>query len=308
MKRTANMMIRKLFSSVRFDMLWKDSWQLQPRGQEWKAPGSISEVLVDHRHGHLLMYFTFAVLCATTGNLRSYNRHRTANKAGSLLTPALRRQKTTGHSDARTIQASQGRQAGDGREEGCTEGMVRGRGGRGRCAERAMGQHRKVMASQAIWEGGQASGGRTSDPWKSSPETYRPECKSWCASNSSWKLCSALYARMVQSPRREDAKWENTGLRAGEAETDTRQRKSGRLEPRKPLPPELCGHTPGKGHTRGFLEDCLREEGWCPFREDPPHDPRIPAHTNLHFNYLEMKDSLWTLFFFNQIQITARFR
>ena len=40
---------------------------------------------------------------------------------------------------------------------------------------------------------------------------------------------------MVQSPRREDAKWENTGLRAGEAETDTQQRKSGRLNARKPM-------------------------------------------------------------------------
>ena len=39
---------------------------------------------------------------------------------------------------------------------------------------------------------------------------------------------------MVQSPWREDDKWENTRLRAGEAETDTRQRKSGRLDERKP--------------------------------------------------------------------------
>ena len=156
-----------------------------------------------------------------------------------------------------------------------------------------MGQHRKVLASQATWEGSQASWGRTLHPSKSSPETYRPECKSWCASNSSWKLCSALYARMVQSPRREDAKWENTGLRAGEAETDTQQRKSGKLDVRKPTAShDLWSHIP----TKGFLDSCLGEEGWYPFRDDPPRDPWIPAHTNLHFNNLEMKDSLWTPF------------
>ena len=54
----------------------------------------------------------------------------------------------------------------------------------------------------------------------------------------------------------------------------------------------LWGHTPTKGHTQDFLEGCLEEKGDAPFREDPPHDPQIPAHTNLHFNNLEMKDSL----------------
>ena len=53
---------------------------------------------------------------------------------------------------------------------------------------------------------------------------------------------------MVQTPWREDAKWENTGLRAGEAETDTQQRKSGRLDARKPTASHaLWSHVPTKG-------------------------------------------------------------
>ena len=97
-------------------------------------------------------------------------------------------------------------------------------------------------------KGRSASEGSTSHPSKTSPETYRPECKSWCASNSSRKFCSALYARMVQSPWREDAKWENTGLRAGETETDTQQRKSRRLDARKPTASRaLWSHIPSKG-------------------------------------------------------------
>jgi len=47
------------------------------------------------------------------------------------------------------MRASQGRKAGDDREEGSTEGMLRGRGGGGRCAKGYVGQHRKVLASQA---------------------------------------------------------------------------------------------------------------------------------------------------------------
>ena len=75
---------------------------------------------------------------------------------------------------------------------------------------------------------------------------------------------------MVQSPRREDAKWENTGLRAGEAETDTQQRQSGRLDAGKPLLPRLCDHTscqrarlglpdglPGGGRKMSLLERSL---------------------------------------------------
>ena len=71
--------------------------------------------------------------------MSSYNRHSIAHKPTifsiwiftkkkSLLTLALKKQKSTGHSDARTMQASPGRKAGDDREEGSTEGMLRGRG------------------------------------------------------------------------------------------------------------------------------------------------------------------------------------
>ena len=56
-------------------------------------------------------------------------------KKKSLLIPALKREKFTGHSDTRTMHASQRRKAGVDREEGSTEGMLRGRGGGGRCAE-----------------------------------------------------------------------------------------------------------------------------------------------------------------------------
>ena len=42
-----------------------------------------------------------------------------------MLTLALKRQKSTGHSDTRTMRTSEGRKAGDDREEGSTEGMLR---------------------------------------------------------------------------------------------------------------------------------------------------------------------------------------
>ena len=45
------------------------------------------------------------------------------------------------------MQASQGRKAGGDGEEGSTEGMLRGRGGGGRCAEGDMGvTQREVLA------------------------------------------------------------------------------------------------------------------------------------------------------------------
>ena len=75
---------------------------------------------------------------------------------------------------------------------------------------------------------------------------------------------------MVQSPLREDAKWENTGLRAGEAETE-KVKKAG------------CKEThclPGSVVT-------------YPDKENTPYDPQSPAHTKLHFNDLGMKDSPW---------------
>ena len=53
---------------------------------------------------------------------------------------------------------------------------------------------------------------------------------------------------MVQTPWREDSKWENTGLRAGKTETDTQQRKSGRLDEKKPTASHaLWSHGPPKG-------------------------------------------------------------
>ena len=58
------------------------------------------------------------------------------------MTPALKRQKPTVHSDGRTMQASQGRKAGGYGEGGSTEGMLRGRRGGGRCAEGDEGKHR----------------------------------------------------------------------------------------------------------------------------------------------------------------------
>ena len=92
------------------------------------------------------------------------------------------------------------------------------------------------------------------------PEIYRPECKSWYASNSSWNFSSALYARIVQSPWREDAKWENTRLRAGKAETDTRQRKSGRLDARKPTASRpLWSHVLLKGILHVTLNSCSHQ-------------------------------------------------
>ena len=63
-------------------------------------------------------------------------------KKKSFLTLALKRQKSTGHSDGRTMQASQGRKAGGQGEEGSTEGMLRGRRGGGRC-EGDMRRHRE---------------------------------------------------------------------------------------------------------------------------------------------------------------------
>ena len=93
---------------------------------------------------------------------------------------------------------------------------------------------------------------------------------------------------MVQSPLREDAKWENTGLRAGEAETE-KVKKAGCKETHC-LPGSVVTR-PDKGHTQGFLEGCLGKEA-APFGKDLPCDPQTPVHANLHFNNLEIKDSL----------------
>ena len=96
----------------------------------------------------------FACLCATTAKVSSYNRHSIAHKPTifsiwiftkkkSLLTLALKKWKSTGHRDARTMHASQRRKAGDDREDGSTEGMLRGWGRGGRYAEEDEGRHRE---------------------------------------------------------------------------------------------------------------------------------------------------------------------
>ena len=152
---------------------------------------------------------------------------------------------------------------------------------------------REVLASKTTWEGGQASDDSTSHPLKSSPETHRPECKSWCESNSSWNLCSALYARMVQSPWREDAKWENTGLRAGEAETNTWQRvREAGCKETHCLPCAVFARS-AKQHSGipGWVAWGRRDDALS--GENSPCATQTPAHVKLHLNDLEMKDSLW---------------
>ena len=89
---------------------------------------------------------------------------------------------------------------------------------------------------------------------------------------------------MVQSPRREDAKWENIGLRAGEAETDTWQRKSGRLDARKPTASwALWSHVPPKGTPVASWWAAWGRRDNIPSGEDPPCDPQTLADTNLYF-------------------------
>ena len=72
---------------------------------------------------------------------------------------------------------------------------------------------------------------------------------------------------MVQSPWIEDAKWEKTGLCAGEAETDTRQRKLGRLDAKKPIASRvLCLHVLPNSALE-FLVGLPGGEGVTPFLE-----------------------------------------
>ena len=133
---------------------------------------------------------------------------------------------------------------------------------------------------------------------------YRPECKSWHVSNTSWNLCSALYARMVQSPRREDTKWDSTGLHAGEKEIDTQQRKSQRMDTRKPLPPGLCGHKSCQRADLGL------PDGWTGGRGTIPLLGRILHMTHKlltpTFTLTTWKWKIIFETFFDQIQITAR--
>ena len=102
---------------------------------------------------------------------------------------------------------------------------------------------------------------------------------------------------MVQSPRREDVKWENTGLRAGEAETDTPQRKSGRLNARKPMVScALWSQVGLNGILRASRQAAWKRRDNTPLGEDPPCDLQTAENTKLHFNNLEIKDSLEPIF------------
>lgn len=169
------------------------------------------------------------------------------------------------------------------------------------------GRQREVLANKATWEGGQASESSIFHPLKMFPETYRPECKSWCASNSSWNLSSVLYARMVQRPWREDDRWENTGLRAGEAEKDKWQIKPVRLDARKPTASRaLWWQVPPNSTPRASQQAALgrRDSSSLP-KSTLCVSPQPPVHTMLHFNDLYIKASLWT---FDQIQSITRFR
>ena len=98
---------------------------------------------------------------------------------------------------------------------------------------------------------------------------------------------------MVQSPWREDAKWENTGLCAGEAETDTGQRKSGMMGVRKPTTSQaLWSHIRLNGTPGASWWAAWGRKDDTPSGEDPPCDPQASGHIKLHSNDLEMKDSL----------------
>ena len=136
------------------------------------------------------------------------------------------------------------------------------------------------------------------------PETHRPECKSWCASNSSWNLSSASYARMVQSPWRDDDKWENTGLRAGEAD---RQKVGEAGLRRAPDSHAVWPHIPLNGTPRasgraaqGRRDDALPGEGTNTSALKLLVTLRFPLTTRKHKFLFEP--------IFDKIQIMARFK
>ena len=206
----------------------------------------------------------------------------------------------------RATQTRRGRKAGGDGEEGHTEGCWE-EGVEEAGVQRGMrGGTERGRSSQATWEEDQASEGSRPHTLKSSPETDRPECKSWYVSNSFWNLCSVLYARMVPSPRREDAKWENTGLCAGEAETDTWQRKSGRLDMRKPTASRaLWSHVPTKGTPRASWRAAWGRK--LPLLERILHVTLKLLFTPT-FTLTTWKLNILFELTFDQIQIEARFR
>ena len=217
------------------------------------------------------------VLSLPVSIVSSYNRDYTVHKAYNIFYPAFcqkkvcwllssRDRKPQGTVMERQCKAVRGEKQSmwDGKrgaERGCWEEGVGEAGVQRRtmgCIERGAGQQNHLRGRSGLRR-------QHIPSLKSLSETYRPECKSWHVSNTSWNLCSALYARMVQSPRREDAKWENTGLRAGEADRHTTEkvRETGCEETHCLL--GFMVTCPAKGHTCGFLVGCLGEEVQHPF-------------------------------------------
>ena len=275
-------MVRKLFSSFMFATLHTLKRELANHSL-WAKNGHHSVPKVKFYWNTAIAVcwcITFACLCATTGKLKSYNRDGTAYKTYNILYLALCQKVCWYPSPYPKVRESHrapwwkdiASQSGKKSRGNGRRGEHRGdaeRKGSGRGVQKGIrGSTKKGAGQQAHLRGRPGLRRQHIPSLKSFPETYRPECKFWCASNTSWNLCSALYARMVQSPRREDAKWDNTGLRARKTETDTRQRKSGRLDERKPTVYCSVVTLPVKGHTWGCLKGCLGEEGWRPFQRE----------------------------------------
>ena len=98
---------------------------------------------------------------------------------------------------------------------------------------------------------------------------------------------------MVQSPWREDDKWENTGLRAGEAEKGQGQSKSARPTAGKPAAPVPWGRTAQQTALPERPSGLLGGEGTLPLMERTLHiNPQPSGHTTLPFTSLKMKAAL----------------
>ena len=305
MKRTANMLIRKLFSSVRFDTLWKESWQLQPGGQEWPAPGSISEVLVAHRHGHLLMYYLCRPLCS---NRRLKKLQQTQDSTQSWLFADSCPKETENHrtqwwkdSTSQSGDASRGCKG-----RGAHRRLVRGRGWGDRCAEGYVGQHRKVLASQATWEGGQASEGRTPHlrnhlqkltDLNASPGVHRT------APENSVQLCMPGWSRL---PGEKMLSGKILGSVLGKQRQTHNRESQGSWMWGSQQPLMICGHT--SQQRASWIAAWGR-------KDDTPSE--MILHMTLEFLLMltfTLTTWKWNIlfepffFFFNRIQITARFR
>ena len=121
--------------------------KLKPVGQGQPPPGSV-KFYWDTAMA-ICWHITFACLCATTAKVSSCNRdsivQRVYNifyldlykKNKSFITSALKREKTTGRSDGKTKDNANkaGVKSRGWWGRGAHRGMLRGRGGGGRCAE-----------------------------------------------------------------------------------------------------------------------------------------------------------------------------